>query len=340
MKVLIVKTSSMGDVIHTFPALADALNARPDFQFDWCVEDSFVDLVRLHAGVGRIHTVAMRRWRRSLLADDTQREVARFWQNVRAESYDLVIDAQGLLKSAVLSRLTGAPVAGLDGRSAREPLAASFYAKRHGVPRDRHAIDRTRLLFGKVFDYEPDLDGLNYGLAAPAGGGGSERRGVFLLHGTSWPSKHWHLDGWTKLAGGLAEHGYQPVVTFAGPTERRTTEAIIEAVPETRLVQKTGLAEIAHIMARCAGVVGTDTGLTHLACALDRPTVQIALSTAPGLTGPRGNRVNVVAADIECAPCRKRECPLVALGETQPCAPTVGAGTILDRLQQLIKNVQ
>ena len=332
-RILLVKTSSMGDVIHTFPALTDALATRPDLEVDWCVEAPLAGLALLHPGVRKVHTVAVRRWRRSLLSADTRREISAFRTAVRGEDYDLVIDAQGLMKSAVLDRLVGAPVAGLDFSSVREPAAALVYSARHRVGKSRHAIDRMRTLFGRILGYEPDLETIDYGLSQhkPAAHDSS----VFLLHGTSWPSKHWHLPGWTELASGLVARGLTPVVTHSGPEERRVAGAIAEAVTETRIVAHDDLAGLAAAMAGSAAAVGTDTGLTHLACALGLPTVQIALSTAPELTGPRGVRVGVTAADIDCAPCRKRDCPLVPPGSVQPCAPTVRVAQILETLDEL-----
>lgn len=336
MKVLLVKTSSMGDVIHTFPALTDALAMRPDLEIDWCVEEPFVDLVRLHPGVGHIYPVAVRRWRKSVFAPSTRKQIAAFRRTIRAKKYDLVIDAQGLMKSALLARLAGAPIAGLDRSSIREPMASLFYAARHTVAKELHAIDRTRILLGKALDYEPHLASLSYGLLAQPAGRTSER-GVFLLHGTSWPSKHWHQAGWIDLARLLIDDGFRPIVTYATEAEQAASEEIARAVPDTRLVPKTSLAEVADIMSHCVAAVGTDTGLTHLACAFDLPTVQISLSTVPGLTGPRGGRVDTVTADIDCAPCRKRDCPLVPKGQMQPCAQTVSAAEVMRRLQMLMR---
>lgn len=335
MKVLIVKTSSMGDVIHSFPALTDALKAKPDLVVDWCVEAAFADLVRLHPGVRNVHTVAVRNWRKSIFSSDTRAAIGRYLHNVRVEKYDLVIDAQGLMKSALLARMPGAATAGLDFSSVREPVAALFYSARYKVDSDRHAIDRTRILFGRVLGYAPDLSQLDYGLKSvkpPAG----RNRSVFLLHGTTWSSKRWHTAGWIELAAGLVARGLVPAVTFSNEAEREVAEQIYSAVAGTRMIAKTTLGQIAGIMAGSAAVVGTDTGLTHLACALDLPTLQIALSTAADLTGPRGDHVAVQSANIDCAPCRRRDCPLVPTGAIQPCAPTVSAEQILTRLDLMI----
>src|SRR5262249_28999252 len=156
MKVLIVKTSSMGDVIHTFQAVEDVGRNRPDVTLDWCVEEAFADIVALHPAIRTIHRVALRRWRKSLFDLDTGRQGSALRRALQACAYDLVIDAQGLLKSAFVSRLAGAPVAGLDRASAREPAASGFYRYRFRVPRGRHAVERTRRLMAQAPDYTAD----------------------------------------------------------------------------------------------------------------------------------------------------------------------------------------
>lgn len=286
MKVLIVKTSSMGDVIHTFPALEDARRARPGIAFDWCVEEAFAPIVALHPRVKKIHGVAIRRWRRNLLAGKTWREARALRQALHNENYDLVIDAQGLLKSAFVAKQAGSPIAGFDRASAREPSAAVFYSRRYGVARDLHAIERTRRLFGLALGYEPDFSTLDSGIAPPAAVSGE--RTAFLLHGTSREDKKWPTEDWIETARQLLEAGITPVTTWSNERERTVAEAIAAAVPETVLVEKKPLADIAAIIGGSSLVIGADTGLTHLASAYGLPTVAIFLTTQPGLTGPRG----------------------------------------------------
>lgn len=329
MKVLVVKTSSMGDVIHTLPAVTDALAAVPGLVVHWAVEPGFSDVVRLHPGVGKVWPVPVRDWRRRLLSRDTIREIGGLRNALRAEAYDLVIDAQGLMKSLIVARLPGRPVHGLDRRSVREPIAALGYAAGHAVPRHLHAIDRTRLLFGAVLGYSPDLETLATGLersGGPSDGAGGK---VFLLHGTTWPTKRWPLAQWIDLARALAEIGWRPRVTWADADEEAVARAIAAAVPAVELIPKTGLGTLAGIIAESAVVVGVDTGLTHLAAALGRPTIALFASTAPGLTGPRGADARVLAATTSCAPCRKRLCPLVPAGEDPPCHATIGPDRVL-----------
>ncbi len=309
MKVLIVKTSSMGDVIHTFPALEDARRARPDIAFDWCVEKAFAPIVALHPAVNRIHTVAIRHWRKRLFDAGTWREASSLRKALRAGGYDLVIDAQGLMKSVLVARQAGAPIAGFDRASAREPMAALFYRYRYGVSRDLHAIERTRRLFGLALGYEPDLSTLDSGLVPIPESSG---RTAFLLHGTSREDKKWPVADWIETARLLAAKGMTPVTTWSNAAEKAVAEAIAAGEPGTIVVPKSSLAEIAAIIGRSALVVGADTGLTHLASAFGLPTVAVFLSTEPGLTGPRG----AYASTLLAAP-GERLSPATVIAEAQ-----------------------
>ncbi|TGQ16686.1 MULTISPECIES: lipopolysaccharide heptosyltransferase I [unclassified Mesorhizobium] len=297
MKVLIVKTSSMGDVIHTFPAVEDAIRNRPDISFDWCVEEPFAGIVALHPAIGMIHKVAVRRWRKTLFDGGTWREMAGLRRALRASHYDLVIDAQGLLKSALVAMQAGAPIAGFDRASAREPSATLFYRRKYAVPRDLHAIERTRRLFGLALGYQPDLSTLESGIVPPVGAlPGVEGKTAFLLHGTSREDKKWPAEDWIETARGLADRHFTPVVTWSNEAEKSVAEAIAGAVPGTVLVAKSPLADVAAILGHSALVIGADTGLTHLASAFGLPTVAIFLATEPGLTGPRGKFASTLLA--------------------------------------------
>ncbi|MBZ9673830.1 lipopolysaccharide heptosyltransferase I [Mesorhizobium sp. ES1-3] len=297
MKVLIVKTSSMGDVIHTFPALEDARRARPDIAFDWCVEEAFAGIVALHPAIGTIHTVAIRRWRKNLFDMNTWREAAALRRALRECRYDLVIDAQGLLKSALVARQARAPIAGFDRSSAREPSATLFYDITSAVPRGLHAIERTRRLFGLALGYRPDLSTLDSGIVAPAGTiAASDGKTAFLLHGTSREDKKWPVEDWIETARLLVERGMTPITTWSNEREKAVAEAIAGAVPSTVVLPKSPLADVAAILGHSTLVIGADTGLTHLASAFGLPTVAVFLATEPGLTGPRGQYASTLLA--------------------------------------------
>ncbi|MDG4876155.1 lipopolysaccharide heptosyltransferase I [Mesorhizobium sp. WSM4935] len=313
MKVLIVKTSSMGDVIHTFPAVEDALRNRPDVTFDWCVEEPFAGIVALHPAIGTIHKVAVRRWRKRLFHGETWREMAGLRRALRACRYDLVIDAQGLLKSALVAIQAGAPIAGFDRATAREPSATLLYQSKYAVPRDLHAIERTRRLFGLALGYQPDLSTLESGIVPPAGNlPGIEGRAAFLLHGTSREDKKWPVEDWIETARGLADRHFTPVATWSNDAERKVAQAIAAAVPRTVLVPKSPLADIAAILGRSTLVIGADTGLTHLASAFGLPTVAIFLATEPGLTGPRAPLASTLLA-----PAGRKVAPAEVIAEAE-----------------------
>lgn len=297
MKVLIVKTSSMGDVIHTFPAVEDTSLNRPDVTFDWCVEEAFASIVALHPAIDRIHTVAIRRWRKAPFDGGTWREAAALRRTLRECRYDLVIDAQGLLKSALVARQAGAPIAGFDRSSAREPSATLFYDVAYPVWRNLHAIERTRQLFGLALGYQPELSTLDSGIVPPAGTlAGIAGKTAFLLHGTSREDKKWPVQDWIETARLLVKRGMAPVTTWSNGREKAVAEAIAKAVPSTVVVPKSPLAEVAAIIGRSTLVIGADTGLTHLASAFGLPTVAVFLATEPGLTGPRGPYASTLLA--------------------------------------------
>jgi heptosyltransferase-1 len=287
MKVLLVKTSSMGDVIHTFPAVTDLLANRHGTVVDWLVEEPFAPLAALHPGIRQVIPVAMRRWRRQLFSPQTWGEVRGLRRRLHAERYDLVVDAQGLLKSALLAWLAGAPVQGLDRASIREPAASYLYRVGHSVARGQHAIQRTRKLFGAVFGYTPELSRLDHGIALPEP---AEPPTVFLLHGTSREDKKWPVADWIETTRQLDARGFRPVTTWSNAAEREVAAAIASAVPETTVLEKMPLGALAEKLGRSSLVIGADTGLTHLANAYGIPTVAVFTATRPGLTGPLGPR--------------------------------------------------
>ena len=201
MRVLLIKTSSLGDVIHALPALTDAARAIPGITFDWVVEEGFAEIPTWHPAVGKVIPVAIRRWRKNIWQTIKSGEWKRFKQSVRATKYDLVIDAQGLLKSALLTRYVKAPVAGLDKSSAREPIAARFYSRRLAVARGQHAVERVRQLFAIALGYDLPKGLGDYGLNVerlvelPR-----KNPYVVFLHGTTWDTKHWPEAYWRELA--------------------------------------------------------------------------------------------------------------------------------------------
>ena len=308
MRVLIVKTSSLGDVIHTLPALTDAARAIPGIRFDWVVEEGFAEIPGWHPAVDQVIPVNIRRWRKQLWQTFKNGEWRQFKARVRERSYDLVIDAQGLLKSAWLTRYVKAPVAGLDRYSAREGWSSRFYDRRLSVALGQHAVERVRQLFALALaydlpdglgDYGLDLSRLDLPPTAPY---------VVFLHGTTWDTKHWPEAYWRTLAERMDQHRLKVCLPWGNPVEKARAERIAQGLAHCQVLPKLNLAGVARILAAAKACVAVDTGLGHLAAALDVPTVSLFGPTDPGLTGAYGRAQVHLGSDWPCAPCLQKTC--------------------------------
>ena len=200
LKILFVKTSSLGDVVHHCPAVSDAARAIPGAAIDWVVEEPFAAVAAMHPAVRRVIPVAVRRWRSAWWRSEAREEMSAFHRALRAEHYDAVIDAQSLIKSALISRLADGRRHGMDRASAREPLAAWFYDVRHAVPRGAHAVERNRRLTAAALGFVPGPE-IDYGLQSVEGE--KKREAVFLTM-TSRADKLWPEERWIALGAALA----------------------------------------------------------------------------------------------------------------------------------------
>jgi heptosyltransferase-1 len=309
MRVLLIKTSSLGDVIHTLPALTDAARAIAGIQFDWVVEEGFAEIPTWHPAVAQVIPVALRRWRKNLWQTLRSGEWRRFKQRLQTTDYDLVIDAQGLLKSALLTRYVKAPVVGLDRHSAREPLAARFYARPQAVAWGQHAVERVRQLFAQALGYPLPPGVGDYGLSrARLAGDGAAAPYVLFLHGTTWVTKHWPEAYWRELAERLNGQGQAVCLPWGNAEERARAERLAQGLEHIKVLPKLNLAGVAKVVAGARACVAVDTGLGHLAAALDVPTLSLYGPTNPGFTGAYGRSQVHLASDFACAPCMKKTC--------------------------------
>ncbi len=288
MRVLLIKTSSLGDVVHTLPALTDAQRAIPGIQFDWVVEEGFAEIPAWHPAVAQVIPVAIRRWRKNLWQTLRSGEWRRFKARLRETRYDLVIDAQGLLKSAWLTRYVKAPVAGLDRDSAREPLASRFYDRRYAVPRDQHALERVRQLFAQTLGYELPQGIGNYGLDRAQLATPGEEPYLLFLHGTTWPSKHWPEAYWRELVERMSAFGWAIRLPWGNAEEKARAERIAEGIAGASVLPRLNLGGVAKVVAGARACVAVDTGLGHLAAALDVPCISLYGPTLPGRVGAYG----------------------------------------------------
>jgi len=283
--VLVVKTSSLGDVVHQMPAMTDARRNRPNVRLVWVVEEAFAPLARLHRGVADVIPVATRRWRSQLLSSATWEEVGDFRMRLRDAGPEAVIDTQGLLRSALIARATPGKRHGYDWSSIREPLASLFYDVKHRVSRAQHAVVRNRALTGLSLGYTPD-GAPDYGLVRPPAAEGA--RYAVLLHGTSKATKEWRESEWIGLGKWLHQQGLEVVLPWGSERERLRCQRLAGGIPGSRILDRQPLDATAKVIANAALVVGVDTGLLHLAAAYGVPLLAIFLATDPGLTGPVG----------------------------------------------------
>ena len=303
MRILFVKTSSLGDVIHNCPAVSDVARAYPGAAIDWVVEEPFAPIAAMHRSVGRVIPVALRRWRRALWNPAVWSEFAVFRSALAAQPYDCVLDTQGLLKSALVARLAHGTRHGYDRAGAREPLASLLYAQRHAVARDRHAVERNRLLAAAALGYRVEA-ACDYGLNAARTESSAESRVpslrepyCVLLTMTSRADKLWPEDSWAVLCRDLARRGLQCVLPWGSEDEGARARRLALDVPGALVPPQLPITALAALMRNARAVIGVDTGLSHLAAALEVPAVGIYCGSDPALTGLYGNAhaVNVGA---------------------------------------------
>ncbi|MBL8519679.1 MAG: lipopolysaccharide heptosyltransferase I [Betaproteobacteria bacterium] len=286
MRILLVKLSSMGDVVHNLPVATDIRRAFPDAAIDWAVEPPFAPIVSLHPAVGTVFPIPLRALK------------VRWWSPARwgaliaarnalaRPQYDLVLDTQGLVKSAWIARRARGPVAGYDAASAREGAAARHYARAHAVPRDLHAVARNRALAAAALGYTP-APAVDYGLAPSALRAGEPPYAVCLT-GTSRADKQWDAANWQALVARLRGAGLQVRLPWGSDAEHAACMRLSAGDAGIIVPPRVPLGEVATLLAGARVVVGVDTGLAHLSVALGRPTVGVYVTTQPGLTGLYG----------------------------------------------------
>jgi heptosyltransferase-1 len=286
-RILIVKTSSLGDVVHNLPVASDIRRHFPDAGIDWVVEEPYAPLVGLHSAVRRVIPVALRRWRRRPLGRSTWREIGEFRRLLRTVRYDAIIDTQGLLKSALIARAARGRHHGFDAGTAREPLAARFYDVTHHVPLSQHAVPRNRALGAAALGYRVE-EPIDYGIVISGSLTQPAQPYAVLLHGSSRRDKLWAEAAWMELGRALAARGLACVLPWGSDEERKRSERIAQDLSRAEVPPLQPLDRLAVLLGKAVAVVGVDTGLTHLAGALGRPVAAIYCGTDPSLTGVYG----------------------------------------------------
>ncbi|HEZ1512019.1 TPA: lipopolysaccharide heptosyltransferase I [Neisseria meningitidis] len=287
MKILLVRLSSMGDLIHTLPAIEDLARQCPDVELHWLCEAGFADIARLHPFVKKIHVMKWRQWRKHLFRAETWWEMGHLKQTLRQEVFDFVLDSQGLIKSACFAKMAKSPICGLDKNSAREGWAALAYVKTYAVPKGKNAVWRNRELFAQVFGYVmPETQ--VFGLTVPEAGRLKNLAQPYYaaLHATSRDSKLWPVENWRSLLQKLNEEQQCNIyLPWGNEDEKTRAKQIADGLPFAIVCDKINLLQAAYLLKYAVGIVGVDTGLLHLANALEKPVVGIYTDTDPIKTG-------------------------------------------------------
>ncbi|MDB5650655.1 MAG: waaC, partial [Hyphomicrobiales bacterium] len=287
MKILIVRLSSLGDVVHNMPMVADILRHHPDAQIDWVVEEAFVDLVALNQGVANVIPIALRRWKKQCRKSATRSaacsEIAAFHRRLREQSYDCVFDTQGLLKSSIVMRMAklapGGKRIGLANGTegcGYEGLSRLFHHESIAVDRYTHAVARARRVsaahLGYVCESAADFDMASPEIQRPAW---MPAAYAVFFHASARASKRWPEDAWIEIGSFVKGLGLQILLPWGNPAEKLAAERLAAAMPNARVLPKLSMQEAILLAQRAHLVVGIDTGLTHIAAASHRPTVEI-----------------------------------------------------------------
>jgi len=283
LKILLVRVSSLGDVLHNLPIVADLLRRHPGATIDWVVEEGYVSLVRLNPHVRKVIPWALRRWRKSLGKSGTRAEIRAFFRTLREEEYDYVFDTQGLLKTGIIMgaariRKGGRKVGLANGSegSGYEGISRIFHTDSIPLSPRTHAVARGRLVAGAALDYPVDT-APDFGLPAPD----ASQRPAFLppedyavfFHGTARAAKKWADANWIALGKALAP---MPVLLpWGSEAERRDAEALAAGIPNARVLPRLSMMDAVTLAQHARLAVGVDTGLTHIAAAFVRPTIEI-----------------------------------------------------------------
>lgn len=285
--------SSLGDVIHTLPALTDAQKNNPDIEFDWVIEPGFSEIPRFHPAVKNIILAPIRKWRKNIIQTLKNAELEKFYNTLKANKYDAVIDAQGLIKSSIISVFAKGLRYGYDRNSIREPFASFLYNKSFNISWELHAIPRIRKLFAQSLNYNFNDEIPDYGINKNNFPKTRENYCVFL-HGTTREDKCWPESYWLKLIELLKAKNITILLPWGNTQEKTRAEHLAENHTHVEVLPKLSLSELAGLLLHSNFNIAVDTGLGHLSAALDAQTISLYGPTDPKLIGTVGkNQIHI-----------------------------------------------
>jgi lipopolysaccharide heptosyltransferase I len=289
-RVLLIKLTSLGDLIHALPALTDAIRERPELQFDWAIDENFQEVASWHPAVKGILTTNHRQWREALAHPSTRGSITELIARLRTTRYDLVIDGQGNFKTALLSLFADGPRAGFDRHSVREWVAHLAYQRRYAVTKSAHAIERLRRLFAAALDYPVPESAPDFGIRRDRFVRPSvdlPREYLVFVHNASWKTKLWPEAHWHELIGKSIAAGFTVLLPW-GSADEEARARRLAVRSEVQVLPKLTLSELGCVLERAKACVCMDTGLSHLVAALDVPSITLYGSTDSGLIGASG----------------------------------------------------
>lgn len=283
----------MGDIIHTLPAVTDATLAFPHIQFDWVVEEAFTEIPKWHRQVQQVIPIGLRRWRKKLPSAIQTGELKRFCKQLRERSYDFVLDAQGLIKSAITTRLSRGYRLGMDKHSVRENLACLAYQQTFSVPWQQHAMTRLRQLFSQALNYPLPSTPPHYGIDKEKWCQSKlelPKDYILLIPNTSCLTKQWSYHSWCLLIKEVTQWGMNVFIPWGNAVEKENAQRLTQKSVLSHVLPFLSLNEIAAVIADAKMIIAVDTGLSHLAAALRVPSIVLYGPTNPlwiGTVGPQ-----------------------------------------------------
>lgn len=323
MRVLIIKLTSMGDLMHALPALTDAARQFPGITFDWVVDEAFAEVPLWHPAVNNVITTSHRRWKKSLWETLSGGELREFYRELNLHEYDAVIDMQNNLKSALVSFLRRGAVIGLDKDSCRERPAHLAYQQPISVDPQQHAVERMRQILAQSLNYAKPATKANYGTnfskyPLPALDFTLSKRYLIFVHNASWLTKLWPVHYWQQTVLKAVQAGFSVLLPCGNDEEYQRAKQIALVDDNAYALPRLSLNEMAALMHHASGALCSDTGLAHLAAVASTPALTLYGATDAGLIGTYGRNQQHEVSEFSCAPCYKRRCPLPESQQGEP----------------------
>ncbi len=306
-RILITKLASLGDLIHLLPALSDAASAIPGIQFDWVVDKNLQEIPLWHLSVHRVFLTNHRVWKKQLTSPNTRKEFSEVYQKLKKETYDLIIDAQGNFKSALISTIAKGKRAGWDQASIPDWGAQIFYHKKYPASKNIHAIERLRHLLAGALGYSlpstsPDYQ-IDFSKFSPPTISLPTEYLLFVPI-ASYNSKLWPESHWKELIDLCIQSGKNILIPWGNEEEKKRAERLAIS-PQVTVLPRLSLNEIGHLVAKAKALVSVDTGFSHLAAALGVPCITLYGPTDPRKTGTIGANQHWIQSTQEC-PCSRK----------------------------------